>query len=131
MPNQKVKEMNKKTKALIKTLTTDNVAVIHSTFEDKPRTVAFIPMDKSMTVDEKLERAFMLTNTIGDAWYTSDQVNYIGPEKSCRSTAVGDFVLVGKTKYECVEAGWKQVDERIVGLATSFQPLERVLDEVK
>jgi len=109
MPNQKVKEMNKKTKALIKTLTTDNVAVIHSTFEDKPRTVAFIPMDKSMTVDEKLERAFMLTNTIGDAWYTSDQVNYIGPEKSCRSTAVGDFVLVGKTKYECVEAGWSEV----------------------
>ena len=131
MPNQKVKEMNKKTKALIKTLTTDNVAVIHSAFEDKPRTVAFIPMDKSMSVDEKLERAFMLTNTIGDAWYTSDQVNYIGPEKSCRSTSIGDFVLVGKTKYECVEAGWKQVDERIVGLATSFQPLERVLDEVK
>ena len=101
--------MNKKTEALMKTLTTDEVAVIHSTFEDNPRTVALIAMDKSMSVDEKLERAFMLTNTIDEAWYTSDKVNYIGPEKSCRSTSVGDFVLVGKTKYECAPAGWSEV----------------------
>ena len=93
----------------MKTLTTDQVAVIHSAFEDKPRTVAFIAMNKSMSVDEKLERAFMLTNTIKEAWYTSDKVNYIGPEKSCRSTSVGDFVLVGKTKYECKPAGWSKV----------------------
>ena len=104
-----MKMMNKKTEALMKTLTTDQVAVIHSAFEDKPRTVAFIAMDKSMSVDEKLERAFMLTNTIDDAWYTSDKVNYIGPEKSCRSTSVGDFVLVGKTKYECGHDGWNAV----------------------
>ena len=93
----------------MKTLTTDEVAVIHSAFEDTPRTVAFIAMYKSMSVDEKLERAFMLTNTIDDAWYTSDKVNYIGPEKSCRSTSVGDFVLIGKTKYECKAAGWSKV----------------------
>ena len=101
--------MNKKTEALMKTLTTDEVAVIHSAFEDKPRTVAFIAMNKSMSVDEKLERAFMLTNTIEEAWYTSDKVNYIGPAKSCRSTSVGDFVLIGKTKYECKAAGWSKV----------------------
>ena len=64
--------VNKKTEALMKTLMTEEVAVIHSAFEDKPRTVAFIAMDKSMSVDEKLEKAFMLTNTIDDAWYTSD-----------------------------------------------------------
>ena len=104
-----MKMMNKKAEALMKTLTTDQVAVIHSAFEDKPRTVAFIAMDKSMSVDEKLERAFMLTNTIDEAWYTSDKVNYIGPEKSCRSTSVGDFVLVGKTKYECGHDGWNAV----------------------
>ena len=101
--------MNKKTKALMKTLTTEEVAVIHSAYEDKPRTVAFIAMDKSLSVDEKLEKAYMLTNSINDAWYTSDKVNYIGPEKSCRSTSVGDFVLVGKTKYECKPAGWSKV----------------------
>ena len=62
-----------------------------------------------MTVGDKLEKAFMLTNTIDDAWYTGDKVNYIGPEKYCRSTAVGDFVLVGKTKYECKDTGWGKI----------------------
>ena len=61
--------MNKKTEALMKTLTTEEVAVIHAAYEDKPRTVAFIPMDKSMTVDEKLEKAFMLTNSIDISLY--------------------------------------------------------------
>ena len=101
--------MNKKTEALMKTLTTEEVAVIHSVFEDKPRTLAFIAMDKSLSVKEKLERAYMLTNSIEDAWYTSDKVNYIGPEKSCRSTSVGDFVLVGRDKYECKSSGWSKV----------------------
>ena len=101
--------MNKKTEALMKTLTTEEVAVIHAAYEDKPHAVALLSVDKSMTVNEKLEKAFMLTNTIDEAWYTSDKVNYIGPEKSCRSTSVGDFVLVGKTKYECAPAGWSEV----------------------
>ena len=93
----------------MKTLTIEEVAVIHAAYEDKPRTVAFVEVDKSMTVNEKLEKAFMLTNTIDAAWYTSDKVNYIGPEKSCRSTSVGDFVLIGKTKYECKSTGWSEV----------------------
>ena len=93
----------------MKTLTTEEVAVIHSAFEDTPRTVAFISMDKTMSAGEKCETAFMLTNSIDDAWYTSDKVNYVGPKKSCRSTSVGDFVLVGKTKYECKSAGWSKV----------------------
>ena len=101
--------MNKKTAALLKTLTIEEVAVIHAAYEDKPRTVAFVEVDKSMTVNEKLEKAFMLTNTIDIAWYTGDKVNYIGPEKSCRSTSVGDFVLVGKTKYECKDTGWSKI----------------------
>ena len=101
--------MNKKTEALMKTLMTEEVAVIHSAFEDTPRTVAFIAMDKTMSAGNKCEKAFMLTNSIDDAWYTSNKVNYVGPEKSCRSTSVGDFVLVGKTKYECKPAGWSKV----------------------
>jgi hypothetical protein len=109
MLNQKVKMMNKKTEALMKTLTTEEVAVIHSAFEDTPRTVAFIAMDKTVSDGEKCETAFMLTNSIDNAWYTSDKVNYVGPKKSCRSTSVGDFVLIGKTKYECKPAGWSKV----------------------
>ena len=101
--------MNKKLEALMKTLLTESVAVIHSAYEDKPCTVALIDMDKTMTVEEKLEKAFMLTNSIDAAWYTGDEVNYIGPEKHCRSTSVGDFVLIGTTKYECKPAGWSKV----------------------
>ena len=108
------------TDALLKTLRTETVAVIHSAYEDSPRTVALVNVDKSWSVKKKLEKAFMLTNSIEDAWYTSDKVNYIGPEKSCRSTTVGDFVLIGKTKYECKseidyiteldgDAGWSEV----------------------
>ena len=101
--------VNTKTEALMKTLTTEEVAVIHSAFEDTPRTVAFIAMDKTMSDGEKCETAFMLTNSIDNAWYTSDKVDYVGLEKSCRSTSVGDFVLIGKTKYECKPAGWSKV----------------------
>ena len=101
--------MNKKTEALMKRMMTEEVAVIHSAFEDTPRTVAFIAMDKTMSDGEKCETAFMLTNSIDDAWYTNDKVDYVGPEKSCRSTSVGDFVLIGKTKYECKPAGWSKV----------------------
>ena len=55
-------KMNKKTEALMKTLLTEEVAVIHAALEDKPRTVAFISMNKSMTVDEKLENCLLYTS---------------------------------------------------------------------
>ena len=113
----KMMMMNKKTEmtaalmatALTKTLLSEPVAVIHSEYEDKPRTVAIIDMDKTLSVEEKLEKAFMLTNSIDSAWYKSDKVNYIGPEKTCRSTVMGDFVLIGKDKYVCNSAGWSEV----------------------
>jgi hypothetical protein len=101
--------MNKKTEALMKTLLSEPVAVIHSEYEDKPRTVAIIDMEKTLSVEEKLEKAFMLTNSIDSAWYKSDKVNYIGPEKTCRSTVMGDFVLIGKDKYVCNSTGWSEV----------------------
>ena len=94
----------------MKTLTTEEVAVIHSAYEDKPRTVAFVEVDKSMTVNEKLEKAFMLTNSVEDAWYKSDKVEYIGPDKACRSTMVGDMVrLEDGTKFKCEDTGWSEV----------------------
>ena len=31
------------------------------------------------------------------------------PEKTCRSTSSGDFVLIGNTKYKCVRVGWEKV----------------------
>ena len=101
--------MNTKTEALMKTLLTEEVVVIHAAYEDKPRSVALIPLDKSMTVKEKLEKAFMLTNSIDGAWYTSKKLRFVGPKKSCRSTMAGDFVLIGNDKYECRALGWSKV----------------------
>ena len=106
--------MNKK-EALMKTLDEvknpkETVSVVHAAFEEKSRLVAFVEVEKSWTDTKKLEYAFMKTNTIEEAWYTSKEgIDYMGPEKSCRSTSVGDFVLIGEKKYECAGTGWELV----------------------
>ena len=102
--------MSKKLDALMATLNDEKVSVIHDNGPAGPNVVAFIDMPKSLSTSEKLEEAFMLTNSIDDAWYTSDQVVYIGPKKSCRSTSVGDMVLLenGK-KFKCEHTGWSEV----------------------
>ena len=98
------------TKALLTKLRTETVAVIHAAYEDSPRTVAFVNVEKTLTTKKKLEKAFMLTNSINDAWYTSDEVAYIGPDKACRSTSVGDMVrLENGKKFKCEMAGWSEV----------------------
>ena len=98
------------TKALVTKLQCETVAVIHSAMEDSPRTVALVNVEKTLATKEKLERAYMLTNSIDAAWYTSDEVEYIGPEKSCRSTSVGDMIRFenGK-KFKCEPAGWSEI----------------------
>ena len=97
-------------KALLRHFRCETVAVIHSAFEDSPRTVALVNVDKSWSVKKKLEKAFMLTNSVEDAWYTGDEIEYIGPESSCRSTSVGDIVRFenGK-KFKCENTGWVEV----------------------
>ena len=110
MKNVKVKTKESLTNALLSKLRTETVAVIHSAYEDSPRTVAFVNVEKTLTTKKKLEKAFMLTNTIDTAWYTSDEVEYIGPEKSCRSTNVGDMIrLENGKKFKCEMAGWSEV----------------------
>jgi len=107
--------MNKKLDALLDTLEgvknpKETVSVVHSAYEDKSRLVAFVEVEKEWTDAKKLEYAFMKTNTINEAWYTNKEgIDYMGPEKSCRSTSVGDFVLIGAKKYECMPAGWELV----------------------
>jgi len=94
--------------------TTEKVAVIHAAFENAPSTVAFVEIDAALPLRKKLEIAFVKTNTINEAWWRNDGVTYIGTESTCRSTSVGDMVLVGKDKYVCVMNGWKTLDGEIV-----------------
>jgi len=103
--------------ALTKTLlgeTTEKVAVIHTAFEEVPNTVAFVEVLAALPIRKKLEIAFVKTNTITEAWWRNEGVDYIAPEKTCRSTSVGDMVLIGKDKYVCDMNGWKTLDGEVV-----------------
>ena len=90
--------------------TTEKVAVIHAAFENAPTTVAFVEVDAALPIRKKLEIAFVKTNTINEAWWRNAGVTYIGTAPTCRSTSVGDMVLVGKDKYVCGMMGWKTLD---------------------
>jgi len=87
----------------------EKVAVIHAAFDETPHTIAMVEVDKKLTDEEKCEVAFMKTNTIDGAWWENEEVTPMFPEKSCRSTSSGDFVLIGNAKYKCVTAGWEKV----------------------
>ena len=101
--------MNKKLDALMKTLNDVKVSVIHDNGPAGPNVVAFIDMPKSMTTSEKLEHAFMLTNSIDDAWYNNKGFTKMFDGDGCRSTMVGDMVLIGIEKYKCEGNGWSKV----------------------
>ncbi len=103
--------------ALTKTLmgeTTEKVVVIHAAFEEVPNTVAFVEVEAALPIRKKLEIAFVKTNTITEAWWRNEGVEYIAPEKTCRSTSVGDMVLIGKDKYVCKNDGWETLDGEVV-----------------
>ena len=88
----------------------EEVAVIHSAFGDKPHVVAFVKVDKSLPDEDKCEQAFKLTNSIEQGWWHNEGVEYVGPNKTCRSTSSGDqVVLKNGTKYNCSMIGWEKV----------------------
>lgn len=94
----------------------ETVAVIHAPFEEtpdldynSPHTVAFVEVPKHLSDEEKCEIAFKKTNTIEEVWWKNEGITYVGPEKTCRSTSTGDFVLVGNRKYKCAFVGWELV----------------------
>jgi hypothetical protein len=88
----------------------EKVVVIHAAFQETPRTVAFVEVPKNVTVNDKLELAFKLTNSINYAWWENKEVTPMFPDKEgCRSTSVDDMVLIGNEKYICESVGWKKV----------------------
>ena len=95
--------------ALTKNLLYEKVAVIHAAYEDAPETVAFVEVKKDETTAEKLETAFMKTNSIENAWWENEGVTKMFGGAACRSTMTGDMVLIGNTKYKCEMTGWSEV----------------------
>ena len=103
------------------------VAVIHTAFEDSPRTVAFVDVDDNMKVDEALEYAYRWTNNVMGSWSIkketfddgetngdyNENVTVMAPlhegGMGLRSTSMGDQMLLGTTKYEVAMCGFEVV----------------------
>ena len=97
----------------------EQVAVIHTAFEDKPSTVAFVNVKEDMTLIEKLEYAYRWTQNIMDSWSLkmpedgNDDVTVMGDISDgygLRSTSVGDQMLVGNKKYVVASFGFETLD---------------------
>ena len=96
--------------ALMKNLLGETAAVIHVGEGGRPTTVALVDVEKSGTDMKKLETAFMKTNSINSAWWTNEGITKMFGEATCRSTSVGDMVLLSSgKKYKCEMAAWSEV----------------------
>ena len=77
------------------------VEVIHES-----KVVAQVWVDKNLTLNQMLDKAFMLTNSINDAWWNNKDVVCL--EKT-RSTMSGDQVIIKGHTYECMDRGWRSL----------------------
>ena len=101
----------------------EKVAVIHTAFEDKPSTVAFVDVPENSTLIDKLEYAYRWTQNIMDSWSLkmpedgNDAVTVVGDVSDgygLRSTSVGDQMLVGNVKYKVARFGFETLDGEAV-----------------
>src|SRR5210317_31859 len=93
------------------------VAVIHTAFEETPRTVAFVDVGER-TGNDALEYAYRWTQNILDSWSLkmpeagNDDVTVMGEivdGMGIRSTSVGDQILMGTKKYKVAFAGFDEI----------------------
>jgi len=101
--------MNKKIDALLKNFGTQKVSVIHNSVRESPKIVAFVTVANTLSTEDKLTKAFMLTNSIEDGWWNNKEITKMFDGDSCRSTMVGDMVLIGTEKFRCESSGWSKV----------------------
>lgn len=102
------------------------LAVIHTAFEDSPRTVAFVDVPELPSVNEMLEYAYRWTNNVMGSWSIKEEyfedgskngdynpnVTVMAPLEDgmgIRSTSVGDQILVGNTKYKVASCGFEKI----------------------
>tara|TARA_B100000683_G_C12490736_1_gene554482 strand:+ start:1058 stop:1348 length:291 start_codon:yes stop_codon:yes gene_type:complete len=93
------------------------VAVIHTAFEDTPRTVAFVEVGERVGTDA-LEYAYRWTQNLMDSWSlkmpqdSNDDVTVVGEivdGMGIRSTSMGDQMLLGNTKYKVAMCGFEKI----------------------
>ena len=101
----------------------EQVAVIHTAFEDAPSTVAFVDVDENLSLSEKLEYAYRWTNNVMGSWSRTDledngdynpAVTRVAPlhedGMGLRSTSMGDQMLVGNKKYVVAMMGFETLE---------------------
>ena len=108
------------------------VAVIHTAFEDTPRTVAMVEVGER-TGTEALEYAYRWTNNVEGSWSLgvrefedgesngdfNPAVTVVGPMHvdengktwGLRSTSVGDHMLMGTEKYVVASFGFDKLSD--------------------
>ena len=96
--------MSKLTEKYDKMYNMIEVSVVHKTFREEPKEVAQVWVDKNLNINQILDKAFMLTNSIDDAWWNNKDVVCL--EKT-RSTTSGDQVIIKGHTYECMDRGWR------------------------
>jgi hypothetical protein len=100
------------------------VTVIHTAFEDSPRSVALVEVG-DRTGDEALEYAYHRTQNIGGSWSRNDFEDnpdysedvtvmadlpvHEGVTYGLRSTSMGDQMLLGTEKYKVDMVGFELI----------------------
>jgi hypothetical protein len=107
--------MSKILDKLLKHYMNEDVAVLHyDKTTKKSEVVAYVSVNKNLPLAKKLEEAFVKTNSIHIAWWKNEEVETVFVGKSCRSTSVGDMVILDEKTYRCEDNGWKTLDGEIV-----------------
>lgn len=111
---------------------TKQVAVIHTAFEDSPRTVAFVDVPATMPAMEALEYAYFRTQNLEGSWSKGETFEFDGKtiqngdyskditvmaplevvdgvEYGLRSTSMNDQMLFGNKKYKVDFCGFKEI----------------------
>ena len=105
----------------------EKLAVIHTAFEDKPSTVAFVDVDESLSLIDKLEYAYRWTNNVMGSWSRKEEVFEDGSAigdlndnvvvkaplheggMGLRSTSVGDMMHVDGRSFEVAGFGFTEL----------------------
>ena len=104
--------MNEIMDSLLRHNMNKDIAVFHYNSEtDKTEIVAYVSVDKTLPDSEKLEIAFTKTNSIDCAWWENKEVTPQFKGAGCRSTSVGDVVIIEEQKYFCEPDGWKKISK--------------------
>lgn len=99
--------MNKILQQNLNKVTKDTAIVIQKDWKDGgEKIVAEVYLDKNLSLLDKIDRAFMLTNSIEDAWWNNDDVKAL---HKTRSTSVGDKIIINNKTFEYCASGIREI----------------------